>query len=302
MPHPQTGLAARACVSAWTFEGFRFAATVVVFQANLIVVGCQNLMEQLTWLLALACCGLVSLLLLVLAHGRALCHQQCWRGNSTDLATNTEELTSPCTWVRLCAFCFATNAFPRDWVAVGQLQYAALTPTAYQTLQLVGSLSSLCASLMFAGFNRRTLNFLFIVATLVAVIVGLAQLPFSIIAAHGIGRHTLGSEIGAWALASTAFGGVAVSFMTLPIDTLVTSASGRLRRQRSSTAYAVLLSFYSFGATVGGLIAGALMLPLGLDGSTWKTLPEWIVLTALVKLSIVPLLICIPRSVRQETE
>jgi len=290
-------------------EDLRFAVTVGIIQLNLIVIGCQSLMPQKTWLRTLMIAALVSASILIVAYHRVV-HRLCQRRGSEQKAPDgdeaaTEKLQNPFSWVRLCVFCFSVNAIPSSSVAVGTLEFTALTPEAYQTLQIVGSLSSLCASLVFgSSFNRRALTCVFLGATSIAFIVGLAGLPFSIALSASDGKQPLDSQIGLWALASTVLGGIASLFMVLPVDTLVTSASGQLGSQRSATAYAILLSYYSFGATVGGLLASALLVPMGLDGcvngSSCDALPEWVALTAFLKLLVFPLLLLIPRAFRRE--
>lgn len=189
------------------------------------------------------------------------------------------------------------NALPSSGVAVTQLQFAVFDPRSYQALGIISALSNLIASVCFAGFHKWDLRVMFICSVVLATFVGLTPLAFVMVAARRSDiTVSLWSEIGALGIFATVLGGFASIFSVLPIDTLVTFSCGNVGVDRSSTAYATLLSFYSFGATVSGLVSAPILEAMGLDGVHWSSLPVWIVSTGLSNLLVIPLLLLVPFS------
>lgn len=217
--------------------------------------------------------------------------------SSNEQSTSEPELGA-FRWARICVFCLVVNALPTSGVAVGQLQFAVFEPESYQALGIISSLTSLCASLAFGGgFNRRRLLVTIAGAMLMAAAVGLAPLPFIFAVDHRADteKFDLWSSPGALGVGASVLGSVATMFTVLPVDTLVTSASGGESKDQSSTALAFFLSWYSLGATVGGLISAPILQAIGLDGHSWQALPAWVVTTAFLKLFVLVLLPLLPR-------
>lgn len=271
-----------------------FGTTVAVAQANFILIGCQTLMDFQVWLWSVIALASGSACVLVALYCRRSTLAVCRNAGTT--TGEAAKLRQNCHWIRLCLFVFIVNALPTSGVAVGQLQYAAFSTSSYQGLSIIASLTSLVASFAFSGCSHWRLRNVFIMSTTLAVLVGLTPLAFAIAATDGVKvvHTTLLSEVGALGIGASVLGGVASIFTILPIDTLVTYSSAGIGVDRSSTAYAILLSFYSFGATVGGLVSAPILEVMGLDGAHWSALPSWIVITALLKLLIFPLLIFVP--------
>jgi len=287
------------CRCALSYDGVRFAATIVVLQGNLVLIGCQSLMGFDVWRWSVVSTVSASACLLAAAH-----LPRGWRRERQETAEPILQATqategarqSAWWWVRLCAFCFAVNAIPKSSVAIGQFQFTVFTAGSYQALGIISSAASILASLVFGKtFHRRGLGRLFGVSALVAAVAGLAPWPFVGVALHvADSGQQLWSMAGALGVTATVLGAFASLFSVLPVDALVTTASGSLRVDRSCTAYAAFLSCYSFGATVGGLATSPLLEALGLTGKNWTALPQWIAATAAARLLVLPLLLLLP--------
>lgn len=285
-------------------SGARFALVVAVVQANLVVVGCQSMMTLANWELALSVCATVSFVVL----GCLFCSRQFADGSSgTNLLPDQLEVEDERRrgrrWARTAIFCFLVNAIPTSSVSLNLLQFTVLTEESYQTLGLISSLSSLCASLVFGmGCHRRSIIHAVVASTVLAVFAGLATLPFVLSAANASGKHALWSHVGGLCVVASIVSSAASVFIVLPIDTLVTTACGLDVSARSSTGLAVFLSSYSFGGTVSGLASAPLLAALGLDGKHWQALPAWILITSFAKLLIIFCLPLIPLSARQRVD
>lgn len=276
------------CRARLSSQAARFAATVALVQSNLVLIGCQTLMEFATWLRAVIISSVVSVVLLAILHFGNSRRRLSWPRipNSAGLY-----------WARLCIFCFAMNAIPNSGIAVGQLQYIIFTPASYQVLAILSSLSGLCGSLLFAGsFHRSGATRIFVASAALSVVVGLLPLPFALVAIGRPSDHRqdLWSPVGILGAAGTVCGSASTLFTVLPVDTLVTAASCGASPDRSSTSFALLLSFYALGATVGGLVASPFLTAMGLDGTRWDELPAWIIITALLRLLGIVLLPLVP--------
>jgi len=277
-------------------KSWNHAATVAVAQANFILIGCQTLMNFHVWLWSVIALACVSSCILGALYCRHSISTAC--RNTGAIQADAVKLRHNFHWTRLCLFCFTVNALPTSGVAVGQLQYAVFGMGSFQGLSIIASLTSLVASLLFSGFGRWSLRNVFIVSTLIAVFVGLTPLAFAVAATEcsTVVRTSLFTGVGVLGVAASLLGGLASIFTILPLDALVTYSSGCVGGDKSSTAYAILLSVCSFGATVGGLISAPILEAMGLDGTHWSKLPTWIVVTALLKLLGLPLLLIVPFS------
>eukprot|EP00927_Polykrikos_kofoidii_P006859 TRINITY_DN12787_c1_g1_i1.p1 TRINITY_DN12787_c1_g1~~TRINITY_DN12787_c1_g1_i1.p1 ORF type:complete len:563 (+),score=49.63 TRINITY_DN12787_c1_g1_i1:123-1811(+) len=296
------------------WRAMRYSFVVAIVQINLIVVGCKSLMSPASWWRVVWLTVSFSGVLLGLGATASfwarvrlrprddrdsLARSNDGHSRGDDALSERSELRQSWHWIRLCLFCFLVNAVPNSSVAVGQFQYAALAPESYQILSVISPVSNLCAALAFGrGCNRRGARTMFTAATILAAIVSLAPLPF-VYAASGAAagitpRHEFWSAVGAWSLGATILGGATTMLTVLPVDTLVTASSGSLAVNRSSSSYAMLLSFYSFGATTSGLISAPALEALGIGGTHWNALPRWIVFSALMRLALLSLVCLIP--------
>ena len=187
------------------------------------------------------------------------------------------------------------NVIPSSGAVLTQLQYTVFSERDVQTLGIIGSASSLVGSLLFGCLNRCGMRRTFFFATLVSLVVNLSALPFVYVVGSHPAMHDIWSQVGGLAVISTVFGGITGMFTILPMDTLITAASGSFRASQSSTAYAVLLSLTAFGNSVGGLISAPIVKSLGLDGySNWDNLLLWVIVTAALRLLVLPMLALIP--------
>jgi len=290
----------------------RVALVVALVQPNLVVIGCKTLMQQENWELALASTFLLTLFLGCFAfYGLRNWRRTPQIGSEVILREGEVDSANGFgrRWARIALFCFCANAIPSSGVTVGLLQLSVFTYESYQTLQIVSSFASICAALAFGGgFHRRPVTHAIAVSVVLAVVAGLAPLPFAFVAIDDsqgtILRNTgtLWSPMGALGIFSSVVGSISTIFTVLPIDTLVTCAAGREGCERSSTALAVYLSAYSFGATVAGLVSAPLLSAMGLEGKNWQSLPAWIIGTAFSKLLILLLLPLLPSLAASETE
>lgn len=269
-------------------ESKMFVSLVAIAQVSFIVIGCQSFMSLIVWLSLVSVVGLISACAIVVL----ICRRRSG-------PVNPERRQDQCRWAGICTVCFITSALPSSAVAVGQLQYAQFDATSYQILNIIGAVSSLCASCAFARFGGWSLRRMFIASTLLSVVVGLTPLGFAAAAGASVNSHaTLLSEVGAWSIGAAVLGGFGSIFAILPIDTLATYSSGCVSASRSSTSYAVLLCFQSFGGTAGGLVSAPILHAMGLDGIHWNALPVWIITTALLRLLAIPfvlLLLVLPK-------
>lgn len=258
-----------------------FVSLVAIAQVNFMIISCQPFMSSIAWLSLLSVAGVISACAIVVLI--------CGRRSSL---VSSEQRQDKGRWAGLCTVCFIMSALPSSAVAVGQLQYAQFDATSYQILNIIGSVASLCASCAFARFGGWSLRRMFIASTLLSVVVGLTPLGFAEAAGDSVKSHTsLLSELGAWSIGAAVLGGFGSIFAILPIDTLATYSSGCVSASRSSTSYAILLCFQSFGGTAGGLVAAPILHGMGLDGVHWHALPVWIIITALLRLLAVPLVL-----------
>jgi len=275
-------------------QSVRIALIVALLQANLLVIGCQSFMTLANWERALAVSGLLSILL--------GCVALYFTSSSSEAQPTSLEADGDqgfgWRWARIALFCFLANCIPGSSVSVGMLQYKVFSMESYQSLNLVSSFTCLCMSFAFGGcFRRWRISHMIAASTLTAVLAGLAPLPFAIMAMEESAssqKYELTSSLGALSVSASIVGSIATIFTVLPINTLVTSACGRESSDRSSTALAIFLSCYSFGATVGGLVSAPLLAAVGLDGENWKNLPAWITATACAKLFVLCLLPLLP--------
>mmetsp|Transcript_91 Transcript_91/g.323 ORF Transcript_91/g.323 Transcript_91/m.323 type:complete len:536 (+) Transcript_91:86-1693(+) len=268
------------------------AAGLAIVQANLLLVGCRTLMDGGLWQRLLAFSVAVSTCLIAFllfsVHRRAQAAAGL-RGREDTLPSN-----QLCHWLRLCTFCFLCNALPNSSIAVDQLQFRFFTPSSYQALGLISSVASLLASLVFgARLNRWSTRRMFAASTVLAAFLGLAPWPFASLAlGANKGGHELVSEAGGLAIAS-AIGLAAQLFSTIAVDTLITSESGSVAGH-SSTAYAFLLSVFGLGGTVGGLVSAPILQSMSPDGQNWRSVPDWVLITAAIRLLLLALLPLIP--------
>ena len=135
-------------------------------------------------------------------------------------------------------------------------------------------------------------------ATLVSLVLNLSALPFVHAAVHHPPEGDMWSSVGGLAVISTVCGGISGVFTMLPMDTLITAASGSFGASQSSTAYAVLLSLTTIGHSVGGLVSQPIVESLGLHSYDSADLPRhaplWIIVTAALRLLVLPMLVLIP--------
>mmetsp|Transcript_122442 Transcript_122442/g.236027 ORF Transcript_122442/g.236027 Transcript_122442/m.236027 type:complete len:575 (-) Transcript_122442:31-1755(-) len=281
----------------------RFTLVVALVQVFLVVVGCQALMNVTTWWCAVALSAAASLAVGLRAAGCCSCRACCgWlrRPEALQLLTSAEGSSTDLgmwRWARICLFCFVANALPSSSVSVGQLQFAVFTADSFQALSIISSIASLCASLAFGGgFNRRSLAATIAATTFMAAAVGFAPLPFCLEGGPRVKSEKLDlwSTVGILGTGASILGNMATVFTVLPVDTLVTSASGQESSDRSSTALAFFLSSYSLGATVSGLISAPILQAIGLDGQNWHALPAWVATTASLKLLLLAMLPLLP--------
>eukprot|EP00405_Crypthecodinium_cohnii_P012762 CAMPEP_0206433474 /NCGR_PEP_ID=MMETSP0324_2-20121206/8554_1 /ASSEMBLY_ACC=CAM_ASM_000836 /TAXON_ID=2866 /ORGANISM="Crypthecodinium cohnii, Strain Seligo" /LENGTH=649 /DNA_ID=CAMNT_0053899745 /DNA_START=73 /DNA_END=2022 /DNA_ORIENTATION=- len=307
--------------SAVSRVGLRFGVMAAIAQLNFALIGCKSLMDAQTWWVSVILLGTVSLLAIGVLNS-SFAPSRCkfldseretalesasssssfiGAGAATDAVNPMNDLSS-WRWSGVCLFCFLVTAIPTSGVALSQFQYKVLTADSYQLLDIVASVASLLASLVFRrGFAEWSLRSMFAAATLVAVAVTLLSLPFVCAAEPFVSKKQgLWSVVGAWALGSTFLGGIVAIFTVLPVDTLVTTVSGGMDIRKSGTAYAILLGLNSFGGTVGGVVAGFLVKFFGLDGANWSALPKWIVAAAAFKLIILPMLCLVPGGAASE--
>eukprot|EP00930_Biecheleria_cincta_P017952 TRINITY_DN14129_c0_g1_i2.p1 TRINITY_DN14129_c0_g1~~TRINITY_DN14129_c0_g1_i2.p1 ORF type:complete len:524 (-),score=54.18 TRINITY_DN14129_c0_g1_i2:188-1759(-) len=273
-----TDTAGRHAVSR---ESKIFFSVVAIAQLNFIIISCQTFLNFSAWLVLISIAGFISVPAIVVL----MC---CGRSG----VVNSEQQQYKYRWAGICIVCFIMSALPSSAVAVGQLQYAQFDVTSYQILNIIGSVANLCASCAFARFGGWNLRRMFIASTLLAVAVGLTPLGFAEATGDSVKAHTsLLSEVGAWSIGAAVLGGFGSIFAILPIDTLATYSSGCVSASRSSTSYAILLSFQSFGGTAGGLVTAPVLHALGLDGVHWHALATWIIITALLRLTALPLVL-----------
>lgn len=296
------GLRRRSCLNL-SDKSVRFALVVLLLQVNLAVVGCQYLMQRANWEWALSITALVSIFIGCSMFGHAWCSRRSRSTEVTEeaLATPLQTNAELLRWTRVATFSFFANAIPTSSVSVGLLQFSVFDMGSYQTLGLISSAASLCASFAFGClFGRWRIKSAISGSILVAAVANLAPLPFVMMSMDESGNlsshhtGTLWSPVGALAISASIVGNISSIFTVLPIDTLLTSTCGLEACDRSGTALAVFLSCYSFGATVGGLISAPILSAIGLEGTNWKSLPAWIVATACAKLLILLLLPLLP--------
>jgi len=267
---------------------------LLILQGNLVLVGCQylpyftaNHNEWRTAVIVTASCSL--LFLLILFYPLVVFPS---RSSSRTRAGNVSRAFR---LSGLGAFCFLVNVIPSSGAVLTQLQYTVFSERDVQTLGIIGSASSLVGSLLFGCLNRCGMRRTFFFATLVSLVVNLSALPFVYVVGSHPAMHDIWSQVGGLAVISTVFGGITGMFTILPMDTLITAASGSFRASQSSTAYAVLLSLTAFGNSVGGLISAPIVKSLGLDGySNWDNLLLWVIVTAALRLLVLPMLALIP--------
>lgn len=272
----------------------RIASAVAIVQANLMLIGCQYLMDSQAWLHAVLATAVVSSALLIgIFIASSLCRST---GAHTARELALEEQVSPLQawqWAALCIFCFAVNAIPSASVPLSSYQIRVLSSHTYQNLSIIGAIASLVASVVFGGgFYRCGTMAMFVTATLVATVAALSPLPFAQMAIDtGAVGVELISPLGLLCVAGSVISSFGSIFSVLPVDILVTSASGGISVSRGSTAYGVLLSFYSFGGTAGGLLSTRIQTEIGLDATHFEPLPGWIVWAACLKLLTLPMLL-----------
>ena len=106
-----------------------------------------------------------------------------------------------------------------------------------------------------------------------------------------------GQKRGVWAVFSSCIGSASLCSV-LGIDTLITFVASNVGPERRAIVYSLLISLYSTGPVVKGLVEAAAEESLGLDGSHWAALPMWTCLTAGLRLLILlflPLVkLCVP--------
>lgn len=272
----------------------RVAFAVFAVQANLALIGCRQFMAPGVFRVAATTLGTLTALSLVLMYS---CRGRSHSGSGALLHAPVPR--TPFTamqWLRLCLFCFAVNTIPSSSVLLNLYQSVAFTSDYFQSLAIVASLSSIAAALVFGrGLNRRKLITIFLVSTGVSLLVGFLPLPYVQLSLGSEHKQGFSSVVGMLVFAATLLGGLAGMFAVLPVDTLVTTVCGSIGNDCSSIAYAVLVSFYDFGATVGGLAAAPLQQLLGLDGTHWAALPLWVLATATLRLLVLPMLLLLPR-------
>mmetsp|Transcript_37104 Transcript_37104/g.86945 ORF Transcript_37104/g.86945 Transcript_37104/m.86945 type:complete len:560 (-) Transcript_37104:197-1876(-) len=291
---PGLGSCAQRCAAS-TAGSWRFAVTLLVFQADLVLIGCRGLMHPDRWLQLLWAAAPLSLLLVAAVQ---LLPLKGWRGHSSRASAEVQgQLDTAAShaswrWVVLCLFIFMANAIPDSTIAIGQLKFRVFTPSSYQGLSMVSSLSSVLASCLFAiVFRKCRIVPMFIALTFLSTLFSLGDLPFVLMTYKDPPSNAwLWSRYGFWA----AFGAFTTSLASmcgvLALDTLVTSVASGMGVSRSSTVYASLLSLYSCGAVVEGLIGSAALDAQGLTGKNWQALPRWTCMTASFRLMILVLL------------
>mmetsp|Transcript_44833 Transcript_44833/g.118903 ORF Transcript_44833/g.118903 Transcript_44833/m.118903 type:complete len:297 (-) Transcript_44833:160-1050(-) len=251
--------------------------------------GTWNYQKQKTALIVTASCSLLFLLILffplVVFPSRS------------SSRTPARNVSRACRLSGLAAFCFLVNVIPSSGTVLIQLQYTVFSERDVQTLGIIGSASSLVGSLLFGFLNRCGMSRTFFLATLVSLVVNFSALPFVYAVGPHPVVHDIWSRVGGLALISTVFGGITGMFTILPMDTLITAASGSFGASQSSTAYAVLLSLTTLGNSVGGLISPPILerldfyhLPLGM-----------IIVKAALRLLVLPMLALIPSNSLRST-